>query len=123
MLSVKITVRIRILKKEMVKPVFNFLEAEKSRVVAPKSCKRCAVCKSCSYQNDHVTWVKKKDLTETEKGLTYVAKEKRWFCQYAMLGDPLDYLIILMFREMHHELSKSLIENDHKVAFNEVLWG
>ena len=60
-----------------VKSVFNFLEAEKLGVVAPKRCKRCAGCKSCSYQNDHVTWVEKRDLTEIEKGLTYVAEEKR----------------------------------------------
>ena len=53
-----------------VKPVFNFLEAEKLGVVAPKRCEKCAGCKSCSYQNDHVTWVEKRDLTEIEKGLT-----------------------------------------------------
>jgi hypothetical protein len=32
-----------------VKPVFNFLEAEKIGVVAPKRCEKCVGCKSCLY--------------------------------------------------------------------------
>ena len=64
--------------------------------------------------------MEKRDLTEIEKGLTYVAEEKRWFCQYAMLGDPLDLPDNFnMCREMHHKLLKRLIKNNHKDAFNE----
>ena len=53
-----------------VKPVHSFLDGEKLGVTAPKRCVRCAGCKACSYQNEHVSWVENRDLQEIEKGLT-----------------------------------------------------
>ena len=103
-----------------VKPVHSFLDGEKLGVTAPKRCVRCAGCKSCSYQNEHVSWVENRDLQEIEKGLTYLPDKKQWKCEYAMLGDPRDLPNNYnMVREMHHKLLKRLIRNGHDVSFND----